>query len=32
VAPSTEELARIGAWIECNAIFDGVYDPKEQAT
>lgn len=27
VAPSTEELARIGAWVDCNAIFYGVYDP-----
>lgn len=31
VAPSTEELARIGAWVDCNAIFYGVYDPKKQA-
>lgn len=27
VALSTEELARIGAWVDCNAIFYGVYDP-----
>lgn len=31
MALSTEELARIGAWVDCNAIFYGVYDPKKQA-
>ncbi len=31
VAPSTEELSRIGAWVDCNAIFYGGYDPKKQA-
>ena len=25
------ELAQIGAWIDCNAIFYGVYDPAQQA-
>ena len=28
---SPGELRRLGAWIDCNAIFYGVYDPAEQA-
>jgi len=28
---SSDNIRRIAAWIDCNAIFYGVYDPKEQA-
>jgi hypothetical protein len=28
---SRDELQRLAAWIDCNAIFYGVYDPNEQA-
>ena len=28
---SAEDIRRIAAWIDCNAIFYGVYDPKAQA-
>jgi hypothetical protein len=28
---SGDNIRRIAAWIDCNAIFYGVYDPKEQA-
>jgi len=31
VALSSEELRRIAAWIDMNAIFYGVYDPENQA-
>jgi len=28
---SSDDIRRIAAWIDCNAIFYGVYDPKAQA-
>ncbi|MDP6634310.1 MAG: hypothetical protein QGG42_05395 [Phycisphaerae bacterium] len=28
---SGDDIRRLAAWIDCNAIFYGVYDPKEQA-
>ncbi|MCU0959819.1 MAG: hypothetical protein MUF48_06910 [Pirellulaceae bacterium] len=31
VALTAEDFRRLAAWIDCNAIFYGVYDPDEQA-
>jgi hypothetical protein len=28
---SAEDLQRLAAWIDCNAVFYGVYRPDEQA-